>query len=336
MAALIVTRSEAREGPQPFDPSRHMRQVADLVATVFADELDARGRGALREMQFVGRLSPMLGDTLSMALFNEFISGHVWIEGGRVVGSVTLQAIDQAGSRWRISNVAVLPSHRRRGIAQALMLAALREVSQRQGSWTVLQVRSDNHGAHALYLALGFEDVARDAVYRLHAPPLHPREPDVRLERLRTLTGGEMLELARASRSALAQWAEPVRATEYQLGLGQLAGEWLGRLSGLYSVERWAAWDNSSLMGVVETRAGLTSEYFTLRFTVRPPARGQLEAALVSQGLKSVARAGYSPVIVTHDGEHVEGTAALVEAGFQVQRDLITMRRAVRLHDVNL
>ena len=66
MASYIVSRSDAvQEGPQPFDPSRHMRQVADLVATVFAEELDARGRYALREMQVVGRLSPMLGDTLN-------------------------------------------------------------------------------------------------------------------------------------------------------------------------------------------------------------------------------------------------------------------------------
>jgi ribosomal protein S18 acetylase RimI-like enzyme len=336
VAAFIVTRSEAREGPQPFDPSRHMRQVADLVATVFSDELDARGRGALREMQVVGRLSPMLGDALSMALFNEFISGHVWLEGGRVIGNVTLQAIDQAGSRWRISNVAVLPSHRRQGIARALMLASLREVAQRQGNWAVLQVRADNEAAHNLYLALGFEDVARDAVYRLPAPPLRPGEPGIPLEPLRTLTGGEMVELARASRSALSQWAEPVRATDYELGLGRLAGEWLGRLSGLYRVERWAAWDQGQLMGAVETRAGLASDYFTLRFAVRPARRGWLEHALVAQGLAALARAGGSPVIVEHDGEHLEGTTALLEAGFRVQRDLITMRRPVRAHDLNL
>jgi ribosomal protein S18 acetylase RimI-like enzyme len=307
-----------------------------LVATVFSDELDARGRGALREMQFVGRLSPMLGDTLSMALFNEFISGHVWVEGGQVIGNVTLQAIDQAGSRWRISNVAVLPQHRRRGIARTLMLASLREVAQRQANWTVLQVRSDNDAAHDLYLSLGFEDVARDAVYRLPAPPLRPRPPDVPLERLRTLTGGEMLELARASRSPLSQWADPIRSTDYQVGLGNLAGEWLGRLSGLYNLERWAAWDHGQLMGVVETRAGLASDYYTLRFAVRPSARGKLENALVSQGLAALSRAGGAPVIVEHDGQHTEGTAALRAAGFQVQRDLITMRRPVRLSDASL
>ncbi len=216
------------------------------------------------------------------------------------------------------------------------MLAALREVAQRQGNWTVLQVRSDNDAADDLYLALGFEDVARDAIYRLPAPPLHPAEPHVRLERLRTLTGGELLELARASRSALSQWADPVRASDYELGLGRLAGEWFGRLSGLYSVERWAAWHEGQLMGVVETRAGLAGDYFTLRFAVRPAARGQLERSLVGQGLKALARAGGSPVIAEHDGEHVEGTAALLEAGFQVQRDLITMRRAAKPHDVNL
>jgi ribosomal protein S18 acetylase RimI-like enzyme len=313
-----------------------MRQVANLVSTVFADELDARGRGALREMQFVGRLSPMLGDALSMALFNEYISGHVWVEGGQVVGNVTLQSIDQAGSRWRISNVAVLPSHRRRGIAKALMLESLREVAQRQGNWTVLQVRADNDAAHDLYLALGFADVARDAIYRLPAPPRRPSQPDVTLEPLRTLTGGELLDLARASRSALAQWADPIRAQDYQIGLGRAAGEWLGRLTGLRQVERWGAWRDKMLLGAVETRANLSSDFFSMRLTVRPAARGALENALVARGLTSLAAAGASPIMVQHDGEHTEATEALLRAGFKAQRDLITMRRAVKPQDTQL
>lgn len=336
MSATILTRPEARDGPQPFDPGRHMRQVANLVATVFADELDSRGRGALREMQFVGRLSPMLGDTLSMALFNEYISGHVWVEGGQVVGNVTLQSMDQAGSRWRISNVAVLPSHRRRGIARALMLESLREVAQRQGNWSVLQVRADNGSAHQLYLSLGFSDVARDAVYRLPAPPLKLAEPDVPLEPLRPLTGGELLDLERASRSALAQWASPIRAQDHQVGLGKAVGEWLGRLTGFHRVERWGAWGDKMLLGAVETQASMSSDFFTMRLAVRPSARGKLESALVARGLLSLAATGSSPVLIEHDGEHTEATEALLKAGFKAQRDLITMRRAMKPQDTQL
>jgi ribosomal protein S18 acetylase RimI-like enzyme len=336
VSAYILTRPEARDGPQPFDPSRHMRQVANLVAAVFADELDARGRSALREMQFVGRLSPMLGDTLSMALFNEYISGHVWVEGGQVVGNVTLQSIDQAGSRWRISNVAVLPGFRRRGIARALMLESLREVAQRQGSWAVLQVRADNGGAHDLYVSLGFADAARDAVYRLEAPPSHPVQPEIPLEPLQALTGADLLDLARASRSALAQWADPVRAQDYYVGLGRAAGEWLGRLTRLHRVERWGVRGDKMLLGAVETRASFSGEIFGMRMAVRPSARGALEPALVARGLMSLSRAGSSPVVIEHDGEHVEGTEALLRAGFRPQRDLITMRRAVKPQDMQL
>ena len=72
MAASILARSETlRSGPQPFDAGLHMRQVAQLVGKVFANELDDRGRSALREMEFAGRLSPFLGGITSLALFSD-------------------------------------------------------------------------------------------------------------------------------------------------------------------------------------------------------------------------------------------------------------------------
>ena len=74
-----------------------MRQVAQLVSTVFADELDDRGRSALREMEFAGRLSPFLGGLTSLALFSDDLYGYVWTEDGRVVGNVSLQQGDESG-----------------------------------------------------------------------------------------------------------------------------------------------------------------------------------------------------------------------------------------------
>jgi len=287
-------------------------------------------------MQVLGRLSPVLGDTLSMVLFNEYISGHVWVEGGQVIGNVTLQSIDQAGSRWRLSNVAVLPAYRRRGIARALMLASLREIAQRQGHWAVLQVRADNSAAHDLYLNLGFSDVARDAVYRRTMLPARLPDPDIPLQQLGIGTGAEIRQLAQAARTPLAQWAEPIRGSEYQTGLGRAVGEWLGNWTGLHRVERWGAWQNRELMGAVETRTSVVNDFSTMRFMVRPVARGSLERALVAQGLKVLTRTGSTPVLVEHDGEHEEGTAALRSVGFRVQRDLITMRRAVMPQDIEL
>lgn len=335
MTAYVIGRPrQEQDGPQPFDPGRHMRQVARLVGSVFANELDARGRRALRDMDWAGRLAPFLGDLVSLALFSDAMFGQVWVENGRVIGNVTLQPGDGAGARWRISNVAVAPEHRGRGIGRALMLATLREIAQREGSWALLQVRADNTAAHSLYRDLGFEDVSHDSVWRLASPPEQPPlpDPEVVLRPLRSWTGAEWFELARSARSSLAEWAEPLNRFDYEWGPEHLLGEALGRLTGLFRVERWAAWDGRTLLGAVETRAAPLLEHDTVRFAVRPAARGRLETALVARGLRSLAGSG-RPVVVAHDHEHAEGVAALAAAGFRVERELITMRRAVKTAD---
>lgn len=332
MAVYVFGRTDTtRDGPQPFDPGRHMRQVAELVGQVFADELDARGRSALRDMAFAGRLSPYLGGVISQALFSDYVSGYVWMENGRVIGNVSLQPIDQGGLRWRISNVAVALEHRNRGIAKALVAETLHEVARHGGGWTLLQVRGDNPIAHKLYLGLGFTDVCREGVWRLpmQPDPLPPLDPAVPLEPLRTLTGADWWELARAARTPLAQWAEPLDASRYRLGPAKVAGEWLARRTGLYCVERWAAWQGQRLMGVVESVANLVGGADTLRFAVLPEARGTLEHSLVVRGLHSLAGTSWRPVIVEHSGDHSEGVTALEAAGFRLQRDLVTMRRAM-------
>lgn len=336
MAASIFARAEtARNGPQPFDAGLHMRQVAQLVGKVFATELDDRGRSALREMELAGRLSPFLGGITSLALFSDELYGYVWIEDGRVVGNVTLQQGDDTGLRWRITNVAVLAEYRRRGIARILMQETLRAIARRGGAWAILQVRAGNDLAHRLYLDLGFVDICRDGLWRLSAAPACPPEPDpgVPLEPLRTLTGSEWLDLARGSRPPLAQWVAPLNPADYQVGLGRLVGEALGRWTGAFRVERWACWEQGRLVAAVETRADAFGGTDILRFAVRPDARGRVESALVARGLRSLAGKSWRPVLVEHSGDHREGVAALEAAGFKVERDLVTMRRPIRPED---
>lgn len=332
MAVHTFVRSRlAHSGPQPFDPGRHMIQVANLVGQVFAAELDRRGRSTLREMRLVGRFSPVLGGMLSMALFSEAIFGQVWEEDGRVVGNVTLQNADQSGSRWRISNVAVAPEWRGRGIARSLMQATVQEIAQRGGSWAVLQVYAENRAAYELYRSLRFEDIMRSTAWRLPIPPRRPLEKQsgIEFEPLRGRMGAEWLALTRAAHSNLAQWVDPVRAVDYEMGFGQLLREALGRATGVYTVTRWGVRRAGRLVAVVETRAQPFAEHDTLRMDVHPEARGELEAVLLAQGLASLARPDGLSVQVEHDGEHREALAALQAAGFHLQRDLITMRRAI-------
>jgi ribosomal protein S18 acetylase RimI-like enzyme len=332
MASYVVIRSESSgDGVQAFDPARHMREVAELVGSVFADELDPRGRGAVRDMRLAGSLSPFLGGLLSVALFNDAIAGYVWVKDGHVVGNVTLQSMDGVGLRWRISNVAVAPEYRGRGIARALMQAGIREIADRGGNWALLQVRADNDIAHRLYLNMGFTDICRDGSWSLPVLPARLPQPDprVKFEPLHLGHGRLWLDLARAARPALAQWAEPLNPSDYTLTLEGWTGERLGRLTGLYVVERWAIWQGDVLAAALETRSNAFTGQDTMRFAVRPAARGSLEAALVARGLLSLAAHGRRPVAVQHSGDHAEGVVALAAAGFRVQRDLITMRRAI-------
>ncbi len=331
MTVFLLSRPESIEpGVYPFDPRKHLRQVADLVGAVFADEMDAEGRNMLREMQMVGWLSPVLGTLLTPAFLGDFVAGYVWIEGERVLGNVTLQRLDYGGTRWRISNVAVAPEHRGRGIARALMLSSLSEIAQQGGSWAVLQVRADNPSARHLYESLGFTGVCLDGIWKLTTLPKMPTpEPRVPIRPLPARAWRDRFELAQACQTGLAHWAAPVEQFQHEVGILRWAGEAIGNLTGLYRVRRWGARANGLLEGSVETVAAATGEMHKLRFAVRPEARGRLEGALVSQGLRSLVGLPPAPVIAEHSGDHIEGVAALEAAGFRPRRVLLTMRRQI-------
>jgi ribosomal protein S18 acetylase RimI-like enzyme len=315
----------------PFDARHHMRQVADLVNDVFAPDLDAGGRSTLQEMRWAALLSPIFGDLLSLFFFDDFISGYVWVDGGRVVGNVNFQSADEIGARWRVSNVAVAPAYRRRGIAKALLEPTLRGIAQRGGDWAILHVRSDNLAARRLYESLGFRDVCQEGIWRRAAPPVRPPDPDpsITLQRLPVGEWATRLELAQAARPQLAHWAEPVNPDAYRTGDDTWLAETLGQALGLYRVERWGLRTGNVLAGAVEIFSGEALSSYRIRFDVRPAARGSLEGALVAQALRSLAPRAPRPIVVEHSGDHAEGVAALEAAGFRAERVLVTMRKAV-------
>ena len=64
-----------------------------------------------------------------------------------------------------ISNVAVSPAFRRRGIASALIRALLDRARERNLSFVTLEVRESNAAAIALYEGFGFRPVGRRKNY---------------------------------------------------------------------------------------------------------------------------------------------------------------------------
>lgn len=332
MAAIALKRCETlKPGVYPFNPRKHLRQVADLVSDVFAAELDLEGRYALQEVRAVSWLSPLLGQLLSSSLLGEFVGGYVWVEDGRVLGNLTLQRCDYGGVRWRISNVAVAPEHRGQGIGRALMLAGLNEIAHQGGTWALLQVRVENTPARRLYQSLGFTPVCQDGIWRLPARPAAPPAPELPLTPMSALAWRSRFELAQAAQTPLASWVNPVAVEAYRSDLFQAAGEILAAWLGLYRVQRWAAIEATTdrLAGVVEVWANLLGDAHRLRLAVRPEARGRLEQALVQQGLAALAPAPCAPVVVEHSGDHAEAVAALEAAGFRAERILMTMRRQI-------
>ena len=110
IASRPIGATETLRGPRPIDPSRDLAQVADLVGTAFAGDIDEDGMRVLKEMRSMSRAGPLLWllDRTSPE-FREAFGGYVWIEEGRVVGNVSLNRLSPLGNRWQISNVAVEP-----------------------------------------------------------------------------------------------------------------------------------------------------------------------------------------------------------------------------------
>lgn len=94
--------------------------------------------------------------------------GYIFLvsrEGDTPVGYVGAQCVLDEGY---ISNVAVSPGHRRRGIAEGLLRELERRGRERDLSFLTLEVRASNIPAIALYEKCGYERVGLRKNYYTH------------------------------------------------------------------------------------------------------------------------------------------------------------------------
>jgi ribosomal protein S18 acetylase RimI-like enzyme len=327
---LVAEQQSTLSGLRAVDPRRDLNQVADLIEEAFSGELEAGGLSALRDLRLLSHMGPLVGlMARSDPMMEDMLGGFVWVEQGRVVGNVTLQRMDSYGSRWQIANVAVAKGYRGRGIGRALMEAALERISDRRGSWAVLQVRADNVVALDLYKSLGFEAVTREI--SLRAPgipkPLPPADPPEGLRLYQPEEWRARHDLETTSHSALDLWWRPVRSNKFYEGVESRAGEYLWNLLGRNTRRRWVVPGTKGLVAYLGVDGRRWQGEHSIAITVHPCCRGELEDRLLSVALGFLADFPRWPIKVEHLGEHPQLMEALQRQGFRSTRDHLTMRR---------
>ncbi len=252
-------------GLRPFNPMRDMGPVADLIEVAFGVELGPEGREAVWGMRAASYMGPLLW------VLGDLFSGYVWVEEKRVVGNVTLS---RSRGGYLVSNLAVHPDHRRRGIARRLMEAVVERAEKRGVTWVALEVRGDNRAAKGLYAKLGFAKVDAWTEMRLVKAVdfVLPEDPTVR-----ELEPTEWREGYRLWKEALPKETAFLGAKEgWKPDLGQGLLAWLWGLLGRRRY-RWVA--GRSMLTLHLSWAGP----YRLGMVVHGEERGQVEEGLLAK-----------------------------------------------------
>jgi ribosomal protein S18 acetylase RimI-like enzyme len=335
---MAVTTADASHQAQgrlrPMDPTRDLAAIAGLIADAFADEMDQRGRAALREMRWMARLSPLVWWWAQAdPTFRDTFNGFVWEEplpkgkGLQVVGNVSLSRAPGNRQRWIICNVVVRADYRHRGIGQQLVDAATAEARAMRAVGVLLQVYQDNGTALRLYMHRGFQEAAGETDLRLETvrPAVLLDAPGYQIRAWQPTDGQPAYELARLVTPPELQWLKPLNAGEYRL-------DWWGRLSRNLAdllagrrAYRLSVSKNNQLVAAMAMTASFRHGEHHLALLVHPDHSGQVEAALISRALHPLSAMPSRPIRITVDKDHTALLQALDDYGFQRQRTLLTL-----------
>ncbi|MCL7451596.1 MAG: GNAT family N-acetyltransferase [Anaerolineae bacterium] len=334
VTAATEATAQRQGGLRRLDPVRDLGEVADLITDAFAQDMDERGRAALREMRLMGRLSPLVW-WLSQAdpTFQDTFSGFVWEEAishkRQIVGNVNLNRAPGSRSRYIICNVVVAQEYRNQGIGRRLTERAIDQARANGAQAAVLQVRHDNPPARHLYTGLGFEKVGGeiDLVADQVRSIVISDAPGYRVRAWRPADGRATYQLAQQVIPEPQQWFRPIQRVQYWPDWGNRLVDWLGNLIGGQQIQRLVILNGQELVGMVKIIIARRQQGHRLAMLVHPEHAGQVEAALISRALHKLAGAPPQPVQVTAYQRETELQRILRTYGFEEMRTLLTLQK---------
>ena len=123
--------------------------MEDIIFRQMREEDVAR----VAELEKICFRTPWSYNSLFGELSNEVAYYVVAVEGGEVIGYAGMWVmLDEA----HMTNIAVDPAHRQRGIARRMILHLMKTALQKGAERMTLEVRENNHTAQRLYASLGF------------------------------------------------------------------------------------------------------------------------------------------------------------------------------------
>ncbi|NOZ06483.1 MAG: GNAT family N-acetyltransferase [Chloroflexi bacterium] len=326
---LTMGRRQGLRGLRPFNPARDLGTLADLIEVAFAEDLSFGGSSTvdeIRSLRWMGPLVGLLGITSS--LFRDLFAGYVWVENGKVVGNVTISQSRNYANEWIISNLAVYPQYRQKGIARHLMGAAIEHALKREADWISLLVRSDNAPAKALYRKFGFQilDTFSEMHVRYLSPPsASTPEPDYTITDPDRNRWEDVYTLEKLVVTPSLQQMRPLDPDE---SITRWAPGWLSRageiLQGGWSRRRWVQ-QGRELVAAANLTLSLGSDSHIASFLIHPDHRGSVEHLLAAILVQLTAHAPHRYVVANVSTNYPHLIKELEEIGFKVIRELDIM-----------
>ena len=128
-------------------------------------KMDETHVSAIAEIEKLCFSDPWSENSISGELNSRLSYWLVAVQEGVLLGYIGSQSVLGESD---MMNVAVHPDHRRKGIAEMLILQLMQDLKQRENLNLSLEVRASNMPAITLYEKLGFDTVGRRPNYYRH------------------------------------------------------------------------------------------------------------------------------------------------------------------------